>query len=91
MDKIYKMNTSANLAACVVCGLSLAVVQTSFIPESSLWHGIEALSKWECVKTGGEFTGVCCNLQDGSGKMCIDLPGNYTDRDCVSDKYFNDK
>lgn len=82
------------LSFLVVCLCSSLLIMNKVRFSSSFGalfeYDTEALSIWECVNTGGEFLGVCCDLHDGTGKMCIDLPGYVQPRDCTSQIYFND-
>ena len=76
----------STVTACVCCSTLLInnVLSSSCV---LLENDTEALSLWECVDTGGVFKGVCCDLNDGTGKMCIDLPGNEQPRDCTTQTF----
>lgn len=81
------------LSFCVVFVCSGILFITKILSSSSfetlLEYDTEALSLWECVDTGGVYKGVCCDLNDGTGKMCIDLPGNEQPRDCTTQTFVN--
>lgn len=72
-------------SAIIIAGVCITLIPSQFARDQVLMNKTEALSLWECDRVWWQPKGRCMDLNDGTGKVCIEIfDFDYWPGDCTT-------